>query len=43
VDLSNCFQPQPASAIPADRGAAPDWVARHAASLNAGNVADLSN
>jgi hypothetical protein len=36
--LLDCFQRPPGSASPADRGAAADWVARHAASVNAGNA-----
>jgi hypothetical protein len=42
-DLSGCVQGQLASASPADRGAVADWVARHAASLKAGNAVDLSD
>jgi hypothetical protein len=38
ADLSDCFQRQPGSAIPAN-SAASDWVERHAAFLKAGNAA----
>ena len=39
-NLAGCVQAQPGSAIPANY-AASDWVARHAASVKAGNAVDL--